>query len=121
MDKADVPLIEHVSDVGDRSLERVATIARDKGLPLRMRIAISLWDWDQYVAWKGQTWKAEVKDQAEAIELKEALEEFFDLMARVGPAETRRMIAEAMQALQKRNAAPGGEGQETQNGTVLDK
>ncbi len=84
--------VEHVADAGDRSLDRVAELAQAKGLPIRMRMAISLWDWSQYVAWKGQTWRVEVADKAQAEATKEALEWLFDLLASKGPQRAAELL-----------------------------
>lgn len=97
--------VEHVADAGDRSLDRVAGLALEKGLPIRVRMSLSLWDWSQYVAWKGQTWRVEVADKAQAEAAKEALEGFFDLLARKGPQRTAEMLGELMAAEQEIEAA----------------
>lgn len=88
--------VEHVADAGDRSLDRVAGLALEKGLPIRVRMSLSLWDWSQYVAWKGQTWRVEVADKAQAEAAKEALERFFDLLAKEGPARAAELLGDLL-------------------------
>lgn len=109
-DSPSQPLVAYSATEGDQSLERVARLAADRGLPIRMRISISLWDWTQYVAWKRQTWRVEVQDKAGAEAVQLAMEAFFDLVAKVGPAS-------AIDALNRLNVAPGA-GQETADGTI---
>lgn len=97
----DKPLVTHVADEGDLAFARVAEAAKERGVPIRMRMAVSLWDFGQYVAWRGQTWKVEAKDKGEAEDVRNAIEEFFDLLAVSGPQETGRVLAEAILAARK--------------------
>ena len=92
----DKPLVTHVADEGDLSFARVADAAAERGVPIRMRMSVSLWDFGQYVAWRGQTWKVEAKTRSEAEDVRNAIEEFFDLLAMLGPADTGRALADAI-------------------------
>ncbi len=94
----DKPLVTHVADEGDLAFTRVADAAKERGVPIRMRMAVSLWDFGQYVAWRGQTWKVEAKDKGEAEDVRNAIEEFFDLLAVSGPKEACHVLKNAILA-----------------------
>lgn len=89
--------VTHIADEqsGDAgTLQRVVANLPKEGGKLRLRTALMVWDPinGQYLSWKGQSWRVDLagpehKDQA--IALKEALEDFFDLVARYGAAGAR--------------------------------
>lgn len=92
----DRPQVTYQGTDQTNSLRRVAQVCMERQLPIRMRVLIQLWDYEQYVAWKGTTWRVEAKDEGEAIGIKDALEVFFDVLAARGPVETAAMMAGLM-------------------------
>lgn len=88
----DTPEVIHTADAGEESLARVARLMGGVGLPIRLRLAITMWDGNSYVAWKGQTWRTEVRDAEGARAVQAALEEFFDLIAAAGPGITAAQL-----------------------------
>ena len=71
-------------DLGDQSLGKIAEEAKARGSMLRLRLSLQLWNWGQYISWRGQSWRVEVKDREEALLVAEAVNLTFDLLARVG-------------------------------------
>lgn len=82
----------------EESLQRIAAIAAANKAPIRMRVAVQLWDADasQYVAWRGQIWKVEVVDTSEAKKTQQALELFFDLFAMLGAEKLEALMADCV-------------------------
>ena len=71
-------------DLGDQSLGKIAEEAKARGSMLRLRLSLQLWNWGQYISWRGQSWRVEVKDREEALLVAESVNLTFDLLARVG-------------------------------------
>lgn len=101
----------------DESLHRVAEIMAGKSAPIRMRINIQLWDGQDYVSWKGQTWKLEVANAEEAKQVQQALESFFDLVAIRSSDSTKQLLDNALNG----QAIPlVVQGEEQQSGSQTD-
>lgn len=85
----------------EESLQRIAAISSANKAPIRMRVAVQLWDagQSQYVAWRGQIWKVEVVDVSEAKKTQQALELFFDLFALLGAQKLELLMADCIQAV----------------------
>lgn len=96
--------ITHIAEqhltASDTSLAAVveALAEKDPASPIRIRLPLMLYDGDKYVAWKSEVWKIDVKDRAEAIEFKVALEIFFATVGRCGmPRTVAALLAEQEQ------------------------
>jgi hypothetical protein len=78
----------------EKSLTLLAAACKDAGKPLRLRLAIALFDPASctYRGWRGMTWKINVNDADGARELQSGLESFFDLVETAGPERAKEWV-----------------------------
>lgn len=92
------PQVSHVAEeaetASDQSLSIVARAMKETGGAVRIRVPLQLWDGKQYVAWRQQIWKIDVRDVREAKDVQAALEKFFELVYSRGPRTVREALIE---------------------------
>jgi hypothetical protein len=84
--------VHHLEDAADDSLKRALEAVDVAGVKPRLRVAVAVWNGQQYLAWRGQSWRLDVDGEKGAKDVKEALELFFDSVALVGAVETARKL-----------------------------
>lgn len=80
------PVVVGPGDAAGRILGKVATLAIAAEQPIVVRTALTLRDPSsgQYISWPDQTWRVQVKDAAEAKQLRQGIELLFDLVGLFG-------------------------------------
>lgn len=84
----------------EESLRRAADTAAAAGKPLLIKVGMHLYDPSKrnYIGWRGQSWKATVRDAGAARELRDALGVFFEALGGLGPARVIAVLREAVRA-----------------------
>ncbi len=89
----------------DDTLQRLMAKAQVAGRPLPLRIVIQLYDGQQYLSWRGLSWKGIVETFAEGQAFRRGLEACFTLLKRYGVAAWSTWLQEAVKASTKDAAA----------------
>lgn len=77
--------VEHLADAPERSLLDVVEACERKGMPLKIRTGLSLWNpevkpYGAFRGWRGQSWILTLKGIEEARKLQQVIELVFDLV-----------------------------------------
>jgi hypothetical protein len=72
----------------------VKDAAKDRpGQPIKVRIQPMLLHKRQYVSWKQVRWTLDCDNVAEALATRDAMEQFFQALARIGPDAVRAALS----------------------------